>query len=106
MTEVGDLAVARFSDLKTGAPVLVEYGDDRVWLVKVSRASVRAFDAACPHARCTLGFNVAANRFDCPCHGSSFTVAGRKIKGPTPRDMVPAIVAVVNDDVVVSGFGT
>jgi Rieske Fe-S protein len=104
MTEVGDLTVARISDLQVGKPYLADYGDDQVFVVKLSDTRVTAFDAACPHARCTLVFSDTTGHFECPCHASAFTIGGRRLSGPAPRDMVRAVTDVVNGYVIVSGF--
>ncbi|HSK47512.1 MAG TPA: Rieske (2Fe-2S) protein [Coriobacteriia bacterium] len=106
LTEVGAMPVARLSDLEIGKPVLAEYGDDKIFVVKTSHTEALAFDAACPHARGTLSYNENARRFDCPCHASSFEIDGRKIMGPSPRDMVPAVTQIVNGEVIVSGFAS
>lgn len=103
-TEVGALPVARLSDLQLGKPVLVDYGDDKLFVVKTSHTTARAFDAACPHARCTLGYNEQARRFDCPCHGSSFSIDGRVRRGPAQRDMYAATVEIDGGQVVVTGL--
>jgi len=31
-----------------------------------------AFDAVCPHAGCTVGYQASAKIIVCPCHGSEF----------------------------------
>lgn len=106
LTDVGPFVVARLSDLQIGVPVLTDYGDDRVFVVKTSPATAIVFDAACPHARCTLRFSEDSNRFECPCHASSFSIEGKKLGGPSPRDMVLAATEVMNGEVIVSGFLT
>lgn len=106
LTKVGRSVVGRLSELTVGEPVMAEYGDDRIFVVRVADNDVRAFDVACPHARCTLFYNEEADRFDCPCHGSAFTLTGQRIEGPAPRGMVEAATEVVNGEVVVTGFLT
>ena len=36
----------------------------------------------CPHMKCSLVFNQAELTWDCPCHGSRFTIDGDIIEGP------------------------
>jgi glycine/D-amino acid oxidase-like deaminating enzyme/nitrite reductase/ring-hydroxylating ferredoxin subunit len=38
--------------------------------------------AVCTHMKCILNWNKEAKSWDCPCHGSRFTVDGRVIEGP------------------------
>lgn len=104
MSDVGPMTVARLSDLAVGTPTLVDYGDDRVFVLRTSRTDVVAFDAACPHARCTLRFNAPAGTFDCPCHASRFTRGGERISGPATRGMTHADVRIEGERVIVTGF--
>ncbi|MGN1344243.1 MAG: FAD-dependent oxidoreductase [Traorella sp.] len=39
-------------------------------------------DILCPHLGCTLKFNNYEKRWECPCHGSAFSIKGEIIKGP------------------------
>ena len=55
-----------------------------VWLVRVGDG-VRAYSVVCPHLGCSI--NVASGGFECPCHDSSFDATGKKLTGPSPRDM-------------------
>jgi glycine/D-amino acid oxidase-like deaminating enzyme len=40
----------------------------------------------CPHLGCALKFNRAEHTWDCPCHGSRFTVNGELIDNPATDD--------------------
>ena len=37
----------------------------------------------CPHMKCNLLFNFKEKTWDCPCHGSRFTISGKVINGPS-----------------------
>ena len=37
----------------------------------------------CPHMKCNLIFNYVDNTWDCPCHGSRFTIDGDIVEGPS-----------------------
>ena len=45
--------------------------------------SLYIVDILCPHLGCTLKFNQEEKSWDCPCHGSRFTITGEIIKGPS-----------------------
>ncbi len=58
------------------------------WLVRAhDGAPVRAFSTVCPHLGCGVDYDAQARTFDCPCHGSSFDLDGRCLKGPALRGL-------------------
>jgi len=46
-----------------------------------------AVSQRCPHLGCRVPFCESSGRFECPCHGSKFDLAGEWIEGPAPRGM-------------------
>lgn len=49
-----------------------------------------AFTAKCPHAGCAVGYSAKEQKFQCPCHTSSFNIDGTRVNGDkevSPRDM-------------------
>lgn len=72
---------ASFRDPKTGDPALV---------VQPKAGVFRAYDAVCPHAGCTVGYDPGAAMIVCPCHGSRFDPAtGAVLQGPAPTGLAP-----------------
>lgn len=41
----------------------------------------------CPHLKCSLIFNEIEKTWDCPCHGSRFSIDGKSIEGPSNYDI-------------------
>ena len=41
----------------------------------------------CPHLGCALKWNPQERTWDCPCHGSRFTEAGKRIDNPATGDL-------------------
>ena len=56
---------ASFTDPATGDPSIV---------IRPSAGTFVAFDAVCPHAGCTVGYDPGQKVIVCPCHGSQFNV--------------------------------
>lgn len=42
----------------------------------------------CPHLKCKLIFNELDKTWDCPCHGSRYTIDGKIIKGPSTHSVI------------------
>lgn len=102
------IKVARLSDLKDGEPkraaIISEVTDawtkynrenlGAVWLLK-NRDEVRALSVTCPHLGC--GIEKTTEGFGCPCHTSAFDAGGKRVSGPSPRDMDPLEARVIGD---------
>ena len=43
----------------------------------------------CPHLKCKLILNEFDKTWDCPCHGSRYTLDGKVIKGPSTHSIIP-----------------
>lgn len=79
----------------------VELGS--VWLVRKGDA-VTAFSAVCPHLGCSVNVAAEASQgFSCPCHTSAFDPSGKRVSGPSPRDLDP-LATRIEDGVVVVDF--
>ncbi len=48
---------------------------------------VHAVSARCSHLGCIVSWNPAESSWDCPCHGSRFSVDGEVIHGPAVRNL-------------------
>ncbi len=46
-----------------------------------------ALYGVCTHLGCLPKWNAVNTRFECPCHGSKFTLNGGYIEGPAPRGL-------------------
>jgi thiosulfate dehydrogenase [quinone] large subunit len=57
---------ASFQDPATGDPSIV---------IQPRSGQFLAFDAVCPHAGCTVGYDPTAKVIICPCHGSQFSAS-------------------------------
>ena len=96
--------LARLSELKVGVPRLFPIVGDKqdawvkypkepigsVWLVRQpegSKDAVVAFTAQCPHAGCPVALAANAQSFQCPCHNSTFSIAGAVENQIPPRGM-------------------
>jgi menaquinol-cytochrome c reductase iron-sulfur subunit len=62
----------------TGIPV------GAVYLRRLKGGQLQAFNASCPHAGCSVSFEAKGNVYSCPCHKSTFDVAGAILDRSSP----------------------
>ncbi len=74
-------------EMKNNEGRLVKYDGDQLALYKDETGKVHALDPTCPHAKCTVKWNNAERSWDCPCHGSRFSVDGELLTGPSTHDL-------------------
>jgi cytochrome b6-f complex iron-sulfur subunit len=70
----------------TDEPRTIMFGDETVYVIKKGASAV-AFSGICPHAGCLVAWHADKKLFICPCHGGTFTTAGKCIAGPPPRGL-------------------
>jgi len=58
-----------------------------VWVIAHSPAEVTVFSPICPHAGCYFNWDSSTDHFECPCHGSVFSIDGKVLGGPAPRPL-------------------
>ncbi|MHB8145713.1 MAG: Rieske 2Fe-2S domain-containing protein, partial [Vulcanimicrobiaceae bacterium] len=70
-------------------PNLFKKGDPAGVGYEVVNLSFVILSPICPHLGCRFDWNVSANKFLCPCHGSQFNFDGEHLAGPAPRGLDP-----------------
>ena len=80
-------------NLGTASTVLPEKGstprafnDGKFWLTSTDKG-IYALYKVCTHLGCLYAWADVTHRFECPCHGSKFTLTGKYIEGPAPRSL-------------------
>jgi menaquinol-cytochrome c reductase iron-sulfur subunit len=69
-----------------------------VFLERIDKAKVRAFQAACPHLGCSVEWRGEQKHFYCPCHNSAFAQDGAIIPpSPSARGLDTLDVAIHDD---------
>lgn len=76
---------ASFQDPASGDPSIV---------IHPSAGTFVAFDAVCPHAGCTVGYDPTAQVITCPCHGSQFNASTGAVEvGPATTGLTKIAIA-------------
>ncbi len=103
--------------LPNQGPIGAEYTVDlrwqkshRVWIVTTAdgpmlgdkgNPGIWAFWAKCTHLGCTPRWVPTDKRFECPCHGSQYSVDGANIAGPAPLPLFRCAVTLSQDGQIV-----
>ncbi|MFM6201384.1 MAG: cytochrome b6-f complex iron-sulfur subunit, partial [Dolichospermum sp.] len=76
-----DVSVSQFLDShNVGDRTLVQgLKGDPTYIVVQSKEAIADYgiNAICTHLGCVVPWNVAENKFKCPCHGSQYDSSGR-----------------------------
>jgi len=96
--------VSKTGPLPEGQPVRINFADrvtdayrhdtvvHSVWAIKHSPTEVTVFSPVCTHLGCYYKWDPGTDHFECPCHGSVYSINGKVLGGPAPRplDTLPA----------------
>ena len=77
------------NELSSNEGAVMKASGKRVAVYKDEHGALYAYSAVCPHLGCSVRWNSFEKTFDCPCHGSRFTTAGKVINGPANSDLKP-----------------
>jgi glycine/D-amino acid oxidase-like deaminating enzyme/nitrite reductase/ring-hydroxylating ferredoxin subunit len=86
----GRFAGAEGRSLRTvrrGQGKVIEYQGQKVAVHRDASGALLLRSAICTHMACVVGWNSAERTWDCPCHGSRFTVQGEVISGPAEKPL-------------------
>jgi cytochrome b6-f complex iron-sulfur subunit len=88
--------------LTTGGSLVVDGGSDTIMIVRTSDTEVMAISAICTHDGCENLYTASSKTFDCPCHGSKFSITGEVITGPARRPLALYTATLANNIVTVT----
>ena len=70
-----------------GEGAILRKGEKRIAIYRDDDGIIHALSAACTHLGCVVSWNAAEKTWDCPCHGSRFSVNGRILHGPASKPL-------------------
>lgn len=84
-------AVSRkaIADLAPGEGDIIMHKGRKVAAYRRPDGSIIACSATCTHLGCDVVYNAADTCYDCPCHGSRFSVEGKVLHAPAVKDLEP-----------------
>ena len=92
---VGHLIAAPFNGEKINEIVEVAPGEGKVIvyegrklaLYNDENGKLHPLNPACTHIKCMVAFNNTEKVWECPCHGSRFSIEGEMYTGPARKDL-------------------
>ena len=76
-----------FSDLAHNEARVVKHSGNTIAVYKDTNGQIHALNAACTHIKCDVAWNNAEQSWDCPCHGSRFSVDGEVLTAPARKNL-------------------
>lgn len=73
--------------LRPGEAAIVKIDGENKAVFRDEAGQLHCLSAACSHLGCLVGWNEIDRTWDCPCHGSRFTLDGEVIHGPATRPL-------------------
>lgn len=77
----------RLSEIKTGEGKIIELEGKKYGAYADENNQLHLVAAECTHLKCIVNWNNDEKSWDCPCHGSRFTVDGKVLNGPANKDL-------------------
>jgi glycine/D-amino acid oxidase-like deaminating enzyme/nitrite reductase/ring-hydroxylating ferredoxin subunit len=74
--------VSKESDIKPGSAAIVRRGLKKLAIYRDPKGRLHRCSAICPHLQAIVQWNPIELTWDCPAHGSRFTIDGEVINGP------------------------
>lgn len=92
---ISHLATAPFSgeEIKEAAEIakgearIVNFKNKKLAIYKDETGKIYPLNAACTHIKCDVTFNYTEKVWECPCHGSRFSISGEMITAPARKDL-------------------
>ncbi len=77
----------KLDSIKQGEGHIIEWEGEKIAVYRDPAGNIHAIKPTCTHLGCTISFNTAEVSWDCPCHGSRFSVDGKVIHGPAAYNL-------------------
>jgi glycine/D-amino acid oxidase-like deaminating enzyme/nitrite reductase/ring-hydroxylating ferredoxin subunit len=76
-------------EVKRGEAKILVRNQEKIAVYKDENGENHIISAVCTHMKCIVNWNQSEMSWDCPCHGSRFTIDGDVIEGPAIVNLPP-----------------
>ncbi len=70
-----------------GEGAILRKEEQKIAIYRDEEGGLHTLSAACTHLGCVVSWNAAETSWDCPCHGSRFSVDGQVLHGPAIKPL-------------------
>lgn len=74
-------------ELQNGQAAIVTINGERAGAYKDENGTLHIVDTTCRHLGCEVEWNEGEKTWDCPCHGSRYSIDGEVINGPATKPL-------------------
>ncbi len=82
-----DLDMTQLLSLKKENGIIVKRENEKIGVYRDAENKAHIVSAVCTHLKCVVKWNNDEKSWDCPCHGSRFTIEGKVINGPANENL-------------------
>jgi glycine/D-amino acid oxidase-like deaminating enzyme/nitrite reductase/ring-hydroxylating ferredoxin subunit len=84
-----DVEKIGLAQIAPGEGKIVQLDGKKVAAARGTDGTLFTLSPTCPHMGCAVRWNRAESSWDCPCHGSRFSLDGTMLNGPAATDLRP-----------------
>lgn len=77
------------AELAPGQAAIMQVNRKKIAAYRDETGHLHMLSAVCTHLGCVVGWNETDRTWDCPCHGSRFSLAGQVVSGPAVKPLSP-----------------
>src|SRR5699024_5459147 len=74
-------------EIKAGEGKVVALDGQKVAVFRSKQGKLHLVSGVCTHMGCIVHWNNAEESWDCPCHGSRFSIDGEVLEGPAIENL-------------------
>jgi glycine/D-amino acid oxidase-like deaminating enzyme/nitrite reductase/ring-hydroxylating ferredoxin subunit len=82
-----DAKTVEISEIKPKEGKIIDIDGEKFGAYRDPKGLLHVVKAECTHLKCIIKWNSDEETWDCPCHGSRFTMEGKVIHGPANDDL-------------------
>lgn len=79
--------ISELNEISNGEGKIIKHDGATYAAYRDHKAELHLLSPVCPHTGCNVAWNPSEVSWDCPCHGSRFSIEGKLLNGPAMSDL-------------------